>query len=115
MSLLSKIPISKIPRRKRFRIVGRSICLVVGFIFAYWAAILIGKGSYSFAFFPSIVVFIASFAEFILMDVFTEKIYPARTEKILADLEEKIPKIKKICQMNWILHEMLSKGATLTK
>ena len=90
MSLLSKVP-----RRKRFRIVGRSICLVVGFIFAYWAVILIGKGSYFFAFFPSIVVFIASFAEFILMDVFTEKIYPARTEKILADLEEKIPKIEK--------------------
>jgi len=87
--------LKKIPRRKRFRTVGRAICLVFAFIFAYWAAILMGKGRYLFAFFPSLVVFIASFAEFVLMDVLTEKCYPARTEKILEGLEERLPRIER--------------------
>jgi hypothetical protein len=79
--------ISDPPRRKRFRLWLRVVLLAVGILAAFASSILVQEREYQLAAIPICLVLLASLAEFVLADILTESLYPARTAAILEKLE----------------------------
>jgi len=79
--------ISDLPRRKTFRLGFRAVFIAVGILSAFASAILVQEKEYQLASLPISLVLLASLAEFVLADILTESLYPARTTAILEKLE----------------------------
>lgn len=76
-----------LPRRKRFRLLLRVLFLALGSIAAFIASILLEEKAYAYAVVPASFVLVAAFLEFVLADVLAERLYPARTARLLETLE----------------------------
>lgn len=79
-----------VPARKRFRVLVRSVSLLFGITGAFVASILLEKGQYWWSGLPAFIVLVATFAEFVLGDILTDRRYPARTALLLERLETKL-------------------------
>jgi len=83
------LSLADIPKRKLFRLKLRVIAIAVGVIAALVMSILVQEEYYYWAFVPVAFIILASLAEFVIADILTEKIYPARTEDLLEKLESR--------------------------
>lgn len=107
--------LSSIPRRKRFRISIRAAFIIIGATAAYAASILFEENLYFWATVPALAILAAAIVEFVFGDVLTEKRYPARTESILENYENKVQNVHNqlLAQLNSAIQSL--KGCDPTK
>jgi hypothetical protein len=81
------LQLKELSDRKRFRLGLRAAFISVGVVAAYLTSLLLERGSYHWSVVPAVLVLLASIAEFVIADILTESIYPARTQALLDRLE----------------------------
>jgi len=76
--------------RRRFRLALRAGCLLFGLVAGFVTSILVQERLYMWSILPTAVLIFAALAEFVLADILADRIYPARTQAILDNLEENL-------------------------
>jgi GAF domain-containing protein len=79
-----------IPSRKWFRLRCRGYAFIVAAFAGFFASVLIEEKQYPTAAVFAVFVLLAAVAEFVLADILTEEIYPAKTQTLLGRLQDNL-------------------------